>query len=329
MRAHYVLTYVPKNENYDGRFRQISVKLSHPNLDIQTRKGYLAINTVIASPVLDYEAPALASLGSARASNPFPLRAVGLSFPESKRIGLVPVLAEVSASVFTFVADKEKKTYNTDFSIVALIKNESQQVIRKLSQHYLLSGPIEKLGAARQSEILFYREIELPPGRYSVETLAYDAPTAKMSVRSSSIDVPSADETKLRVSSVVILKRVEQLGPSDQNVKTPFLYGEVLLYPNTGEPVRKSAAKQLAFFLTAYPAKGSTVAPKVAIEVLLNGKSIGQTSAGLPPADAAGRIQYASALPLDGFQPGNYELKITVSDGQSGVTRSAYFSIEP
>ena len=329
MRAHYVLTYVPKNENYDGRFRQISVKLSRPNLDIQTRKGYLAINTVIASPVLDYEAPALASLGTARTSNPFPLRAVGLSFPESKRIGLVPLLAEVSASAFTFVADKEKKTYNTDFSIVALVKNESQQVIRKLSQHYLLSGPIEKLEAARQSEILFYREIELPPGRYGVETLAYDAATAKMSVRSSSVDVSSADETKLRLSSVVVLKRVEQLGASDQNVKTPFRYGEVLLYPNTGEPVHKSAAKQLAFFFTAYPPKGSTVAPKLAVEVLQNGKSIGQTSSNLPAADAAGRIQYASALPLDGFQPGNYELKITVNDGQSGVTRSAYFSIEP
>src|SRR5206468_10776146 len=114
MPAHYVFTYLPKNDNYNGRFRQISVKLSHPNLDIQTRKGYLAINTVIASPVLDYEAPALAALGGVRASNPFPLRAVGLSFPESKRIGLVPVLAEVSASAFTFVADKEKKTHSTD-----------------------------------------------------------------------------------------------------------------------------------------------------------------------------------------------------------------------
>jgi VWFA-related protein len=327
MRVHYMLTYVPKNQNYDGRFRSIEVKLTRPNLDTQTRKGYLAINT--NTPVLDYEAPAMAALSKPSVSSSFPMRALELSFPESNRSGLVPVLAEVPASAFTFSADKEKKIYNTDFSIVALIKDQSQQLVRKLSQHYQLSGPIEKMEMAKRGEILFYRETELPPGRYTVETAAYDAPTAKISVRSSTIDVPKGDETKLRLSSIVIIKRVEQLGASDQNLKNPLRFVEVQIYPNTGEAVRKSVAKQLAFFFTAYPAKGSSVVPKATIEILQNGKSIGQTSSPLPAADAIGRIQYASALPLDNFQPGTYELKITVRDEQNAVTRSAQFIVEP
>jgi len=327
MRVHYMLTYVPKNQNYDGRFRSIDVKLARPNLEAQTRKGYLAINT--STPVLDYEAPAMAALGKTGVSNSFPMRALELSFPEPNRTGLVPVIAEAPASAFTFGADKEKKTYNTDFSIVALIKDQSQQLVRKLSQHYQLSGPIEKMEAAKRGEILFYRETELPPGRYTVETVVYDAPTGKLSAGSSTIDVPKADETKLRLSSVVIIKRVEQLGASDQNVKNPFRYGEVLIYPNTGESVRKSV-KQMGFFFTAYPAKGSTAAPKLTIEVLQNGKSIGQTSvASLSAADATGRIQYASALPLDNFQPGAYELRVSVRDERGAVTRSAKFIIEP
>jgi VWFA-related protein len=328
MRVHYMLTYVPTNQNYDGRFRQIEVKLKRSNLDVQTRKGYIAINAT-ATPVLDYEAPAIAALSNARISSSFPMQALGLSFPEPNRTGLVPVLAEVPASAFTFVADKEKKTYNTDFSIVALVKDESNQVIRKLSQHYQLSGPIEKMEAARRGEVLFYRETELPPGRYTIEAVAYDAPAGKMSARSSKIDVASAAEAKLRLSSIVILKRVERLSASDQNVNNPFRFGDVLIYPNTGEAVRKSAAKQIAFFFTAYPAGGSTDKPKLRIEVLQNGKALGQTSADLPAPDAIGRIQYASELPLNSFQPGAYELRITVNDGKSSVTRSAYFSIEP
>ena len=326
MRVHYMLTYVPKNLNYDGRFRSIEVKLARPNLDAQTRKGYLAINT--STPVLEYEAPAMAALGKTGISNSFPMRALDLSFPEPNRTGLVPVIAEAPASAFTFGADKEKKTYNTDFSIVALIKDQSQQLVRKLSQHYQLSGPIEKMEAAKRGEILFYRETELPPGRYTVETVAYDAPTGKLSAGSSTIDVPKADETKLRLSSVVVIKRVEQLGASDQNVKNPFRYGEVLIYPNTGESVRKSA-KQMGFFFTAYPAKGSTATLRLTIEVLQNARSIGQTSASLPAAEATGRIQYASALPLDNFQPGAYELKVSVRDEQGAVTRYAKFIIEP
>lgn len=327
LHVHYMLTYVPTNRNYDGRFRQIEVKLDHPNLEVQTRKGYLGINTLIATPVLDYEAPAIAALHRAGVSNSFQMRVLELNFPESNRTGLVPVLAVVPASAFTFVTDNEKKTYNADFSIVALIKDESHQVLRKLSQHYQLSGPIEKVEMAKRGDILFYRETELPPGRYTVDTVAYDAATARVSACSSSIDVPTADGTKLRLSSVVIVNRVERLGASDQNLKNPLRFGEVLIYPNTGEPLRKSTSKQLALYFTAYPATGSTATPQLAIEVLQDGKSLGQTSGKLPSADATGSIQYANALPLDGFQPGDYELRITVDDGRSRVTRSAHFSV--
>src|SRR5262249_3338987 len=58
MRSHYVLTYAPKNSDYNGRFREISVKLDRSGLDVQTRKGYYAVRGAGSNPVLDYEAPA-------------------------------------------------------------------------------------------------------------------------------------------------------------------------------------------------------------------------------------------------------------------------------
>src|SRR5919201_449826 len=125
---------------------------------------------------------------------------------EASRPGLVPILAEVSAAAFSFGTEKEKKTYSTDFSILALVKDESKQVVEKLSQHYQLSGPAEKLEAAKRGEVLFYREVELPPGRYTIEAVAYDAPTSKASVHTASVEVPPADGTKLRLSSIVLLK---------------------------------------------------------------------------------------------------------------------------
>jgi len=329
MRFHYMLTYVPKNQEYDGRFRQITVKVNHPNLEVQTRKGYYAIDSANTAPVLDYEVAALAALGRAHSTSSFAFRVLGLNFPESNRLGLVPVLAEAPMNAFTFEANKEKRTYQTDFSIVALIKNESKQVIHKLSQHYLLSGPMDRLEAAKRDEVIFYREVELPPGRYTIEAIAYDAPTGKASVRTTNIEVTGSDEAKLRLSSIVILKRADRLTAADQKRNNPFHFGEVLVYPNLGESLRKSTAKQIAFFFTAYPAKNATADPKLTIEVRQNGRPIGQTSAELPSADAAGRIQYASALPLDNFSPGVYELRITVKDEHSSVSRSTQFTVEP
>jgi hypothetical protein len=48
----------------------------------------------------------------------------------------------------------------------------------------------------------------------------------------------------------------------------------------------------------------------------------------LPGPDQSGRIQYANAFALDAFQPGEYEVRVTVSDGRDYVTRSSTFSVE-
>lgn len=329
MRVHYELTYSPTNQEYDGKFRKISVKLSRSNLDVQTRKGYYAIDSTGGSPVLDYEVPALAALHTSRNASPFALRAAGLHFPEANRPGLTPILAEVPLSAFTFTPDKDKKTYSADFSIVALIRDASKQVVQKVSQHYPLSGPIEQLEAARKGEVLFYREIELPPGRYTVEAVAYDAPTGKASARAVNLEVSGVDATKLRLSSLVLLKRADRMTAAERKTDNPFHFGEVVVYPNLGEPLRKSAVKQLAFFFTAWPAKGPAEKLRLTIEVLQNGRALGQTSAELPAADENGRVKHASALPLDNFQPGSYELRVTAKDGQSSVSRSAQFTVEP
>jgi len=329
MRAHYVLTYMPKNQEYDGRFRQISVKLARPNLDVQTRKGYYAVDNTIASPVLAYEAPALAALSAARASDSFALRVGALSFPEPERLGLAPILVEAPASAFTYAPDNEKKSYGSNFSILALVRNESGRVVEKFSQHYPLSGPVDRIEAARKGEILFYREANLSPGRYTIEAVAYDAPSGKSSVRKTNLEVPGLDKTKLRLSSLTLLKRADRLSADEQKKNHPLHFGEIVVYPNLGEPLRKSVAKQLAFFFTAWPAQGSTEKLKLTVEVIQNGRSLGQLPAELPAADEQGRVKYASALPLDNFQPGSYELRVTVKDGQSNFSRAAQFSLEP
>jgi len=327
--VHYMLTYAPRNQDFDGKFRQISVKVTRPGTEIQTRKGYYALNVAGGSPVLDYEVQAMAAAGKV-SSNPFNLQSQALSFPETKRPGLVPVLAEVPMSAVSFSTDNEKKTYGTNFSVLVMIKDASNQVIQKASQNYALSGPLDKIQSAKKDSVLFYRELQLPAGHYTVESVAYDAPSGKASVRNTTLDVPVAEQGKLEVSSLVLLKGADKLSMQEMKVDNPFHIGAVIVYPNLGQPLHKSVMKQLAFFFTAWPGAGSTDKLKLLIDVQQGGRSLGQIPAmDLPAADERGRVQYASALPIDNFTPGNYELKITVKDSKTSVTRSAQFAIEP
>src|SRR2546427_13295233 len=47
--------------------------------------------------------------------------------------------------------------------------------------------------------------------------------------------------------------------------------------------------------------------------------TLSRSTANLPAPDASGRIQYAGALPLQGFSAGSYMLKVTATTG--GVER--------
>ncbi|MEN3332618.1 MAG: hypothetical protein V7641_1983 [Blastocatellia bacterium] len=329
LRTHYEVSYVSKNTNLDGRFRQISVKLGRGGLEAQTRKGYLALPPTGSSPVLEYEAPAIAAMYKTAPGGAFPLRARAFNFPEAQRTGLITVLAEVPANVFTYTPSVDKKTFSTDYTIVAIIRNDAQQVVTKLSRHYTLNEPLEQMETAKRGDILFYKEERLLPGHYAMEIAAYDAPSGKVSVHSDAFDVLPADSAKLRLSSLVILKRADRLSAEEQKQANPFHYGELLIYPNLGEPIGKAAMKQLPFFFNVYVPQGTKTAPKLMIEVLKGGQHLANIQAQLAAPDAAGLIQFASAIPLDSFQPGSYELKITVSDGAASAARNVAFAVAP
>lgn len=329
LHTYYLLTYVPQNQDYNGRFRQISLKLKRSGLDVQSRKGYFAINSSFASPVLAYEAPALAALNNSSRAGSLPISSAALSFPQTNRLGLVPVLVEASSRAVTFSTSADNKLYTTDFTVLALIKDEQQQVVRKLSNQYQLSGPLNRLEAAKRTDILFYREVELPPGRYTVETVIYDAPSGKTGVRTANVEVPASDSSALRLSSIVVIDRIEQLKPADKNPTSPFQVGEVLIYPNLGDPLLKATSKKMAFFFTVYMPPAEKAAPKMTLEILQGARAIANIQSELPAPDAQGRVQHASALPLDKFQPGEYELKITVKSAQSATARSARFAVQP
>jgi VWFA-related protein len=325
MNGYYFLTYVPQNRDYDGRFRRISVKVAHPNVEIQSRQGYYAVESAGQLPMLDYEAPAVAAARNWRGrSNQTSLKSAVLSYPAPGKNGLTLILAEAPLSAFKFSSSNDKKSYSTDFSIVALIRDETEQIVQKLSHHYALTGALQDADAAKKENVLFYREAQLPPGKYQVQLIAYDAATSDVKVSTSPLEILKINESMPRLSSVAVLKRAERLTPEEQKRDQPLRFGELLVYPNLGERI---TAKQLAYFFTAWPAKGSAKPLQMTLEILQNNRQVGKTSGELPPADERGEIKYAGSFAIDKFEPGEYVLSVTVSDDKISVTRLTSFVI--
>jgi VWFA-related protein len=326
MRFHYVLAYSPTNDKMDGGYRAIKVTLKRPDLKVQARKGYLALPPAdYAMPVREFEAPALVELERQPRPDAFPLHLAAYSFPEAARPGLAPVMVHIPGGTMTWSPDGT--TPHADFSVLVKIKDAQGREADRLSQEYRLSVAADKLEAARRGEVLFYRETELPAGKYVAEAVAYDALAKKASVRTFPLEVPPVDAARLRLSSLMLVSRADQLTPEERkDTKNPLHYGEVILYPNLGTPLKKAVTPALGFYFAVY-GKDLSAARKTTIEVQQGGKVLASTVADLAAPDAGGRIQHAGALPLKALAAGDYTLKVSVSDGKSSETRAASFTV--
>ena len=274
-----------------------------------------------SNPVLSYEAPAIAILDRPGPhAETFPLRGLALTFPSGGATVRVPVLVRFPGRVvkYTPVAG-QKDVMAADLAVVVRVRNEYQQEVGRLSQHYQLSSPAAKVDAAKAGDILFYREADLPPGKYMLDAVAYDAGAVASSVRSFPLEVAAPGPNGADLSSLVVIDHVERVPAADRDPKNPLYFGDTLVYPNMGDPVRK-AAKIMGFYFTAQAPPG---ARKALLEITKGGQVVNRLTLDLPAPDATGRVQHAGTLPLEVFSPGAYELHLSLLDGaQRLATRS-------
>ena len=320
MRHYYMLSYVPKNDTFDGKFRTIAVKVKRPGLQAAARKGYFAVRGAGPMPMMSFEAPALALLESTPVPNAFPIRAAVVKFPERDRPTLTPVLVSVPVSALTFRPSEDGSSYRAEFTVLVRFRGTNDDVVDKMSQNYVMTGPIEKLESVKQGNVLFYREREFEPGAYKMEAIVHDALGERASVRFASLDHGATKDDGLRVSTLVLVASGERVAEAQRPAGNPFLVGDMLLYPNLGEALRKGTTPEIGFFLTLYPGKGPK--PQATLELLQNGKALARLPLALGDVDGAGRIQQVSRLPTAAIPPGTYDLRVVVTQGSQQIVRS-------
>jgi VWFA-related protein len=323
---HYLLTYSPKNAAFDGKFRAIQVTVRRPGVQVFARKGYRAISSPPPTDPANNDLPALALLDRAPLPNAFAVYAAGFSFPDAARPGLMPVLVHVGADVLKFDVDGQRSTYSAQASIVVRIRDGEGREVQRVSQQYLLTGDAKDLEAARRGDILFYREPDLPPGVYTMESVVFDAVARQGSARMATLTIPAPERSALGMSSLVLVSKVEDTGnvpASSSAVVAPLYVGRTLIYPNLGEPIARSATSELPFYFTLY---GAVDGVRAYAQLLRNGEALAEAPIDLPPSSGS-RVQHVGRFPIGALPAGTYQLRIRVTDGRQEVSRTAFFTL--
>ncbi len=324
---HYLLTYSPKKAAFDGKFRAIHVTVRRPGVQVFARKGYRAVSSPRLTDTVDYDVPAVALLDRTPLPNAFAVYAAGFSFPDAARPGLTPVLVHVSTDALRFDVDARRSTYSAQAAIVVRIRDGQGREVQRVSQHYLLTGDVKDLEAARRGEILFYREPDLAPGVYTMESIVFDVAAHKGSARMATLTIPAPEPSTLGMSSLVLVSRIEDVGDASapsSPVVAPLYVGRTLIYPNLGEPITRSASSELPFYFTLY---GPLEGVRAHAQLLRNGHTLAEAPIELPPANGS-RVQHVGRFPIGALPAGTYQLRISVTDGRRDVSRTAFFTLE-
>jgi VWFA-related protein len=320
-RHYYEVAYAPSDPRFDGRFHRVSVKVKRPGASVQSRAGYFAIPHAVGEPVYGYEGPLLTALAARRRPQAFSYDSAVFRFEaDAGRVQHALVVAAPLARV-TFSRDESAGLYLGRVSVLALVKNERGDIVEKVGQDFVIEGRLADLDSTRQRRVSFVRRVALPPGTYSVETAVRDGLADRTGCGVTRLVVlPFAPG--VRLSSVVGLAGATPATGEDR--EDPFRVGQAQMAPDLGGRLHAEAGSDgLAVYYVVYPQAGAPEPPRMTMEVHRAGRVVRRGDVALPAADGRGRIPYVAKVPVTALAPGEYTLRLSVSQGASVATEEA------
>jgi hypothetical protein len=322
LSSYYEVAYTPADMNYDGKFRQISVRISRPDVRVQARSGYFALPRLENQPVLPYEGPLLVALNATRPPQHFDYKAKAMRFSWLGKSYRYTLAMEIPLSSFKIAKDAGAGIWKAHFALMALLKDASGQILEKFSQEYPLQGNVADADAISRGNIVFLRHLELSPGRYSLETAAYEYGTGRASARRSVLVVPDTPVGPA-ASSLVIVKRTEPPNEGEDQ-GSPLVHQGLRVLPNLGDPIPEGTAVEIPVYLVVY-LEDSSHKPEVILQLSREGHVLAQSAVELPDPDSQGNIHYFGSFLPEGLSAGQYLVKAIIRHGGKTVEEAASF----
>ena len=327
--TYYEITYDPQINKFDGSFRKIAVKTDRSDLRVQSRSGYFALPMAMltgSSGLNAYELPLLQALSATSSKLTFPFESGGLHYRNDGHDQTCEFVIDMPLKSVT-LGKTPANTYEGGLAYVALVKNESGEVVKKLQGDVPVKLSEDQIASFHQSRFTDTEYFDVPPGRYTIETAVLDRQTGEISARKSVALVPKA-ATSLALSSVTLIRTWKPKSP-DASEDDPLIMGDKAMTPTLMPVINKSVSTSLPFYLVIYPDPSNAAKPELSLEFARDGKVKGVTKAQLSAADAQGRIQYVANAPIGQFEPGNYSVRFVVKQGSQSTQESLALTLEP
>jgi VWFA-related protein len=314
--SYYEAVYHPGTVSYDGKFRKTQVEVARKETVVHARTGYFSLPVNARGPAL---MPFEFALTKALESNPLPraveFRSAALVVRPGPTEAKGLVVVEVPMSGIKFTEHVDTKTFSSRVSLLALVKDAKGEVVAKVSSDLPRRGPLALLPQARAGNYIYKEPLNLPPGRYTLETAVMDHEAGTVGTRKSSYVVaPKAQGVAM---SSLYLVRNFQANAKDLDPNEPLQYQGGRITATLGGQVFAVKGAQMSTFFIVYPDPAIAEKPVAEVEFSVDGKVIAKSALPLPAADAQGRIAYVLSSPAESMPPATYLIHVIVKQGNS------------
>ena len=326
VRAHYEAAYAPTSNNYDGHFRTIEVRARRPGLQLQSRKGYFALPFLGGDAVEPFELAALAALDASPLPHAFDFHSGLLAFRAEDGETECRAVFSVPGHSLHFTEDSHPKLFHLHATFLALVKDEQNQIVRKISRDLPFQAPADRRAEFERGEVTVMLPLRLAPGRYRMEAAVQDVDGRTASTgRIAFVVAPAEAETHVALSDLVLVRSVQPAG-EDRDVANPLRFSGGKVTPEMNSSIVKSGGAAEGIYFLLYPA--GEARPDVRIAVSRNGQPVTSVRPDLPVAEADGSYRIWSRIPFAGLDPGVYEITVTASGGGATARRRIAIEVE-
>ena len=219
-------------------------------------------------------------------------------------------------------------------NIYARITTMTRRVANVFEHPVSIDVPTEMLAEASKGRAIYQNAVPLAPGRYRLNVVAKDVIGGNMNNYEIALEVPRFDDEKLGMSSVILADMIEKV-PTKQIGAGQFVIGTSKVRPRMSETFRRD--EKMGIFVNIYNFSPDEKSKKpngtIEYEIVRNGTNAKVLEFTEDVKDIAGasatQVTIEKLLPLQSLEPGQYTLKMKVTDKNNNqvLTPSTIFTV--
>jgi hypothetical protein len=261
--------------------------------------------------------------------------------PMKVRADFIPVTETSVLSNITIQFDRKDLQFkqkeglaSATVNIYARITSLSRRPVNWFEDVVSVQVPTELLQQAVNGSSIYQKQIPLPPGRYRLNVVAKDIVGGNTTNYEMPLDVPRLEDGQIGQSSLILADVIEKV-PTKSIGNGPFVIGTSKVRPRVGESFRRDEKLGIYMQLYNFEPDEKTKKPEgtVEYEILKAGSNekVFEYTEDISALTGGGAAQMVieKLLPLQSLQPGQYMLKMKVTDKKRNqtLTPSAAFTV--